>query len=79
MSRLAAVGFFLDVEPRHARPSAAGFEQAREHFDRRGFSRAVRPEKGKKLPLRHIQIEIFDGSQRTEVFGKAVGLDHGMG
>jgi len=55
--------------------SGAGLEQAGEHFDGGGFSRAIGPQESEELSRRNAEGDIVHGSERTEAPGKAVGLN----
>src|SRR5262245_13704792 len=53
----------LNVIPRDDGTASTGFEQADENFDGGGFTGPIRSQKTKKLTLRDMQIEIFDGDK----------------
>ena len=46
-----------------------GMEQGGEHFDGRGFARAIRTEEGEDFSLDHIETDIVYGRKTTKFFG----------
>src|SRR2546422_401925 len=66
----------------NAHRAAAGREQAREHFDGRGFSRAIGSEESVELSCLDAKIELIDGAKFSKVPREVGGFNgwvHGVG
>jgi hypothetical protein len=64
-----------DVVAEHARRSAVGSQQRREHSDRRRLARAIGAEHAVHRAGAHGQVDAIDGAQRAEGLDEARGLD----
>src|SRR5689334_6405456 len=70
----------VDVLRRHNLPGdahvACGWrQQSRQQLDRRRLPRAVGPQEAEERAWRHLQIQIADGRDATEVLADAAYLD----
>jgi hypothetical protein len=60
----------------HTSRAGRRLDQRQQHFDRRGFAGAVRPEEPEDLALTHVEGEIRHGDGGTELLAQPLSLDH---
>ena len=65
-----------DVVAVYEHRSGVGGEASRDHVHRRGFARAVRPEKSEDLMIADREGDILHGGMQTVVFGQILDFNH---
>src|SRR5690606_26980749 len=65
-----------NVVTTYTRRSRAWREKAGDHFHRRGFARAIRPEKAENLAPADLKADCVNGGEGAEPFGEPVNDDH---
>src|SRR5262249_19609304 len=77
--RLDLLGFAADVEAEAGAAPGVGREQAAQHADGRGLSRAVRPEEAVDQPALDPHGEVAHHGAAGERFGQTLAVDRDVG